>query len=104
MISLANHPSSADRAASASQRAARSEEHTSELQSRQYLVCRLLFEKDPTTTEICPLSLHGALPEKGLRSPPASWRSRRAVRATARRRRDARAEVEADEVVRMAND
>src|SRR3712207_7479059 len=27
------------------QRAARSEEHTSELQSRQYLVCRLLLEK-----------------------------------------------------------
>src|SRR3712207_7076172 len=26
-------------------RAARSEEHTSELQSRQYLVCRLLLEK-----------------------------------------------------------
>src|SRR3712207_9005339 len=29
----------------ADQRAARSEEHTSELQSRQYLVCRLLLEK-----------------------------------------------------------
>src|SRR3712207_8281575 len=28
---------------------ARSEEHTSELQSRQYLVCRLLLEKKPTT-------------------------------------------------------
>src|SRR3712207_9473389 len=27
------------------QRPARSEEHTSELQSRQYLVCRLLLEK-----------------------------------------------------------
>src|SRR3712207_8696825 len=27
------------------QRVARSEEHTSELQSRQYLVCRLLLEK-----------------------------------------------------------
>src|SRR3712207_6942910 len=26
-------------------RAQRSEEHTSELQSRQYIVCRLLFEK-----------------------------------------------------------
>src|SRR3712207_1730795 len=31
--------------ASASRRASRSEEHTSELQSRQYLVCRLLLEK-----------------------------------------------------------
>src|SRR3712207_6854315 len=28
----------------------RSEEHTSELQSRQYLVCRLLLEKKQTTT------------------------------------------------------
>src|SRR3712207_8273693 len=27
----------------------RSEEHTSELQSRQYLVCRLLLEKDKTS-------------------------------------------------------
>src|SRR3712207_7557017 len=31
--------------AAAAARAARSEEHTSELQSRQYLVCRLLLEK-----------------------------------------------------------
>src|SRR3712207_8558762 len=30
----------------------RSEEHTSELQSRQYLVCRLLLEKK-TTNETC---------------------------------------------------
>src|SRR3712207_7611424 len=28
----------------------RSEEHTSELQSRQYLVCRLLLEKNTNTT------------------------------------------------------
>src|SRR3712207_8166931 len=28
----------------------RSEEHTSELQSRQYLVCRLLLEKNKTNT------------------------------------------------------
>src|SRR3712207_5989397 len=64
----------------------RSEEHTSELQSRQYLVCRLLLEKkkkykkldyipiylflvlfffffnDTATTEIYTLSLHDALP------------------------------------------
>src|SRR3712207_7638237 len=32
-----------------SDRASRSEEHTSELQSRQYLVCRLLLEKKKTT-------------------------------------------------------
>src|ERR671920_77014 len=64
----------------ASRHAARSEEHTSELQSRQYLVCRLLLEKkrepfpslsvdlpsfffnDTATTEIYTLSLHDALP------------------------------------------
>src|SRR3712207_8932336 len=36
----------------------RSEEHTSELQSRQYLVCRLLLEKKKTTkeTEWCRIS------------------------------------------------
>src|SRR3712207_7261761 len=32
----------------AAMRALRSEEHTSELQSRQYLVCRLLLEKKKT--------------------------------------------------------
>src|SRR3712207_6941319 len=31
---------------------ARSEEHTSELQSRQYLVCRLLLEKKKNNTNI----------------------------------------------------
>src|SRR3712207_7421200 len=31
----------------------RSEEHTSELQSRQYLVCRLLLEKKTSTRSIC---------------------------------------------------
>src|SRR3712207_5050968 len=67
-----------------STRTRRSEEHTSELQSRQYLVCRLLLEKkkphdlwrrtayypptlhfffnDAATTEIYTLSLHDALP------------------------------------------
>src|SRR3712207_7242199 len=35
----------------------RSEEHTSELQSRQYLVCRLLLEKKKNNTEITTLSL-----------------------------------------------
>src|SRR3712207_7712215 len=35
----------------------RSEEHTSELQSRQYLVCRLLLEKkNPTHTVMRPFS------------------------------------------------
>src|SRR3712207_7870009 len=34
----------------------RSEEHTSELQSRQYLVCRLLLEKKNTSTHWLPLT------------------------------------------------
>src|SRR3712207_7499895 len=34
----------------------RSEEHTSELQSRQYLVCRLLLEKKKTIT-LCKISM-----------------------------------------------
>src|SRR3712207_7449310 len=40
-------------------RAARSEEHTSELQSRQYLVCRLLLEKKKKSnyTNISPILL-----------------------------------------------
>src|SRR3712207_8427268 len=36
--------------------AIRSEEHTSELQSRQYLVCRLLLDKKNTTATRTPLS------------------------------------------------
>src|SRR3712207_7917203 len=34
-------------------RRARSEEHTSELQSRQYLVCRLLLEKKKINSDLC---------------------------------------------------
>src|SRR3712207_7408972 len=34
----------------------RSEEHTSELQSRQYLVCRLLLEKKNNSTPFTPIS------------------------------------------------
>src|SRR3712207_8927227 len=37
-------------------RRVRSEEHTSELQSRQYLVCRLLLEKKKTHTTTTPIS------------------------------------------------
>src|SRR5947209_7942152 len=44
----------------------RSEEHTSELQSRQYLVCRLLLDPSPTVTSS--LSLHDALPISSLLS------------------------------------
>src|SRR5205823_2094066 len=49
-----------DRSASRSPRLFRSEEHTSELQSLAYLVCRLLL--DLSTTQISTLSLHDALP------------------------------------------
>src|ERR1035437_9877822 len=38
-------------------RASRSEEHTSELQSRQYLVCRLLLEKKIEQDETCGAAL-----------------------------------------------
>src|SRR3712207_8402486 len=42
-------PSPRDCPCSSSRRSSRSEEHTSELQSRQYLVCRLLLEKKNNT-------------------------------------------------------
>src|SRR5258707_4462282 len=48
----ASHPAiwAAGCAAAPCPRFGRSEEHTSELQSRQYLVCRLLLEKKKETT------------------------------------------------------
>src|SRR3712207_8664121 len=48
----------------------RSEEHTSELQSRQYLVCRLLLEKKKNSVMIAGIVLLGALdlPEVHLRN------------------------------------
>src|SRR3712207_8351418 len=51
----------------------RSEEHTSELHSRQYLVCRLLFEKIA-----CSATTAGSSPRSG----PAAWvpRSRLDIR------------------------
>src|SRR3712207_8296096 len=36
----------------------RSEEHTSELQSRQYLVCRLLLEKKKRAADVGPDHVH----------------------------------------------
>src|SRR3989338_6675651 len=41
---------------------ARSEEHTSELQSQFHLLFPFFFFNDPAPTEIYPLSLHDALP------------------------------------------
>src|SRR3712207_6890936 len=40
----------------------RSEEHTSELQSRQYLVCRLLLEKKKITPSVTYTFFHRFLP------------------------------------------
>src|SRR3712207_7340837 len=50
----------------------RSEEHTSELQSRQYLVCRLLLEKKTTLYSPSTPSRLSATPplRLGMRSPP----------------------------------
>src|SRR2546422_5342095 len=44
-------PTPSSGASAASVRRCRSEEHTSELQSRLHLVCRLLLEKKKNTTE-----------------------------------------------------
>src|SRR3712207_1883516 len=45
------HMHTAERLGASAYTAARSEEHTSELQSRQYLVCRLLLEKKQMRTD-----------------------------------------------------
>src|SRR3712207_7791745 len=45
-------PHTSDRRRGRRHRTERSEEHTSELQSRQYLVCRLLLEKKKTDLHI----------------------------------------------------
>src|SRR3990172_1960716 len=62
----------------------RSEEHTSELQSRLHLLFPLFFLNDPAPTEISPLPLHAALPicyvpqirELGLAAPDPRLRKR----------------------------
>src|SRR3712207_6964295 len=46
-------PNHADLLAARGRPALRSEEHTSELQSRQYIVCRLLLEKKNNRTGNC---------------------------------------------------
>src|SRR3712207_7223035 len=46
--------------------AERSEEHTSELQSRQYLVCRLLLEKKKTKNMQQPYQIHTCCYNKAL--------------------------------------
>src|SRR3712207_8655190 len=48
--------------------AVRSEEHTSELQSRQYLVCRLLLEKKKKKTLSCHPNVHSSSLRSDTRS------------------------------------
>src|ERR1041385_8957665 len=61
----------------------RSEEHTSELQSRLHFICRLFFLNVTASTEIFSLSLHASFPIcvdnpwGAGRSPPASRASLR---------------------------
>src|SRR3712207_8831089 len=52
----AHRPSGLERLPVRDRKAGRSEEHTSELQSRQYLVCRLLLEKKKGTTKLVIIS------------------------------------------------
>src|SRR5258707_15870671 len=49
MLEMPSNTSACTRPACDGISSMRSEEHTSELQSRQYLVCRLLLEKKKTT-------------------------------------------------------
>src|SRR2546429_2545752 len=57
----------------------RSEEHTSELQSRLHLVCRLLLEKKIRQPRVCGRSDNGDhvgrahRPRRGGLSPPSAW-------------------------------
>src|SRR3990172_5240422 len=56
----------------------RSEEHTSELQSRLHLLFPLFFFNDTATTEIYTLSLHDALPISRVAGCFSSLRRRKA--------------------------
>src|SRR3712207_8711794 len=68
----ASRVSRVSRRQSSRTRRARSEEHTSELQSRQYLVCRLLLEKKKTTPLPAPYLTY---PPKQSTSSPCSTAS-----------------------------
>src|ERR1043166_27282 len=67
--------------------AIRSEEHTSELQSRFGISYAVFFFNDTATTEIYPLSLHDALPIYRTGERPAPGRG---TRRTCRRRHGGR--------------
>src|SRR5207253_7049127 len=61
----------------------RSEEHTSELQSRGHLVCRLLLEKKKNNATACRRSRSesGAVIRRRSTGPPGAWRVRVVTRA-----------------------
>src|SRR5690349_1347285 len=87
---LGGEPARCDRRARVAADDARSEEHTSELQSRRDLVCRLLLA--PATPQTYTLSLHDALPISAspdsrtysmpCRRSPAASQARSARRST----------------------
>src|SRR2546429_3385786 len=58
----------------------RSEEHTSELQSRLHLVCRLLLEKKKRTLQPMPSSLHSSTYDSSTTSNTSRLRLRPTVR------------------------
>src|SRR2546429_1697860 len=66
----------------------RSEEHTSELQSRLHLVCRLLLEKKNSFRPELWADLQSARPPARLCTSDARWQSRRWQRQMASCRRD----------------
>src|SRR5438093_5634310 len=63
-------------------RGARSEEHTSELQSLTNLVCRLLLEKKKQDIQRSVLMLHPALPVRLAEPHPRPWLPRATCRDT----------------------
>src|SRR5437763_9734499 len=60
-------------------RIVRSEEHTSELQSPMYLVCRLLLEKKKTHKPTSYFQHRGDIPTASCRRSPEKRRARSAV-------------------------
>src|SRR2546422_5114173 len=60
----------------------RSEEHTSELQSRLHLVCRLLLEKKKTATTLTPLVNSGTRPPHETNKTTSSYGTNSASRPT----------------------
>src|SRR3712207_8614527 len=64
---IASQPSVKSMFAGSEMSLSRSEEHTSELQSRQYLVCRLLLEKKKITLIVIKLlPLHQIIPQSSI--------------------------------------